>query len=44
MAKENEKNETPLHKHDAWYSFLFEMFLSSFGLIMRMIKSIISAL
>ncbi|WP_281287301.1 hypothetical protein [Salinicoccus cyprini] len=44
MSKGNKKNETPLHKNEAWYTFLFEMFLNSFGLIARMIKGIISAL
>lgn len=41
---EKKQSEEPLHRNAHWYSFLFEMFLNSFGLILRLIRGIFSAL
>ena len=41
--KKKESNQ-PLHRNGYWYDFLFEMFLSSIGLIFRLIRGIFSVL
>ncbi|WP_170156381.1 hypothetical protein [Salinicoccus roseus] len=44
--KDREKGHRaePLHRNGYWYDFLFEMFLSSIGLIFRLVRGIFSAL
>ncbi|WP_342387763.1 hypothetical protein [Salinicoccus bachuensis] len=41
---EKDHRKEPLHSNEYWYSFLFEMFLNSVGLVFRLVRGIFSAL